>query len=183
MGHAMRIGVAARESLNSSPHRQARFGAGILLFIFSLFVAALTGGCAIKLAPDYDKAIFDGLSKANEDAMVLFASTNSGPYSKRDSGYDTVIGELNAIQVQIKARGAPAPPLLLFQVTPGADKKSVSDALAPPTSGDVDNLLRIVNSARRADQSGRIKGRIDFLVEAFAVQMAQALAYEKALQR
>jgi hypothetical protein len=158
-----------------------------LVALFIIFAGALTGGCAVKLAPDYDKAIFDGLTAANQNAMVLFASAESGPYSKREAAYDETIGQLAAVQVQIKARGTPAPPPLLSRIADAVDKKTaaekISDALEAPTAGDVVTLIRIMNQARRDDQNARLKRRLDFHVEAFSIQMAQALAYEKALQR
>lgn len=159
----------------------------LIAIVFAVLAAGFAGGCAVKLAPDYDKAIFDGLTKANQDAMVLFASAQSGPYSKRAAAYDTTIGELAAVQVQIKARATPTPPPLLtgFAVAVG-DKSAgqqISDALEAPTAGDVVTLIRIMNAAKRDDENGRLKRRLDFHVEAFAIQMAQALAYEKALQR
>lgn len=155
--------------------------------LFVVFAGGLAGGCAVKLAPDYDKAILDGLTTANQSAMVLFAAAESGPYSKREAAYDETIGQLAAVQVQIKARGTPAPPPLLTRLATAADNKSaadkISDALEAPTAGDVVTLIRIMNVARRDDQNGHLKQRLDFHVEAFAIQMAQALAYEKALQR
>jgi hypothetical protein len=38
----------------------------------------MLGGCAVKLAPDFDRTIVDGLTQANENAMTLFASVSSG---------------------------------------------------------------------------------------------------------
>lgn len=164
-----------------------RIIAAVFTVIFIIVANTLVGGCAIKLAPDFDKAIFDGLTKANEDAMKLFASTSTRPFSKRAKAYDDVVGELNAVQVQIKARATPSAPSLLLRI-PGVSgnkmtQQEISDALVPPTAADVDTLVKIMITAKNEDQKGRLKGRIDFLMEAYAIQMAQALAYEKALIR
>jgi hypothetical protein len=146
--------------------------------------------CAIKLAPDYDKAIFDGLTKANEDAMKLFASVKSNPseaYSHRANAYDSVIGELNAVQVQIKSRSVPTPPTPVLTVAGllgGSNAtQQVPQALDVPTASDVDTLVKIMQRARIDDKAGKLSRRIDLAQEAFAIQMAQALTYEKALQR
>ncbi|MCP4318202.1 MAG: hypothetical protein GY789_19860, partial [Hyphomicrobiales bacterium] len=68
-------------------------------------------GCAIKLAPDYDKSIIDGLTKANEQTLILFATVSSGvssaTYAKREEAYNTQIGMFEAIAIQIKARPVP----------------------------------------------------------------------------
>jgi hypothetical protein len=156
------------------------------LLVLVFCIAAVLGGCAVKLAPDYDKAIFDGLAKANTDAMTLFASTSSGPYSDRQAAYDSVVGQLNAVQVQIKSRGTPASPLLAGLFVPANARhgqQQASGVLASPTAASVNALIKIVERTRKEDSQGRIKNRIDFDQEAFAIQMAQALAYEKALQR
>ncbi len=158
-----------------------------LLGLWAVVAAVFLGGCAVKLAPDYDKAIFDGLTKVNEDAMKLFASVSSAPFTKREDAYNSVIGELNAVQVQIKSRPTPTPPPLAVNILRArgdvAAQQQAGDALVPPTGAAVDTLIKIMTTARNDDQRGRLAGRIDFIKEAFAVQMAQALAYEKALQR
>lgn len=157
----------------------------LFTIIVIVFANTLVGGCAIKLAPSFDQAIFDGLTKANVDAMKLFASTSSGAYEKRAKAYDDVIGELNAVQVQIAARATPTPPAFLLWVAAPAGNKAkanASEALVPPTAADVDTLVKIMTRAKLDDRKGRLRGRVDFLKEAFAIQMAQALTYEKALQ-
>jgi len=85
-----------------------------------VFAATLVGSCAVKLALDYDKAIFNGLTKINEDAMTLFASVSSGApkrtYPNRKAAYDGLIGKLNAVRIQIDARLAPNPPLFITAI-------------------------------------------------------------------
>jgi hypothetical protein len=159
------------------------------LALWVILAAVLLGGCAMKLAPDYDKAIFDGLTKANEDAMKLFASVPTAPFSKREDGYNSVIGELNAVLVQIKARPMPTPPrfavsFLSFFGDRNAPQQA-GDPLAPPTVGAVNTLIKIMTTARNDDLRGRLANRdaLAFVKDAFATQMAQALVYEKALQR
>ena len=180
--------------MTTFPRLKVRLPAALFPLAAVAFVLALTvGGCAIRLAPDYDQAIFEGLTKANEDAMKLFASVSSGPYSKRQPAYNSVIGELNAVQVQIRSRSEPVSPLSLVSVSTTAGKNIAENASQAPTSGSVDTLIKIMQTAQHDDSLGRltrrtritgtVSKRIDFLKESFAVQMAQALAYEKALQR
>jgi hypothetical protein len=159
---------------------------GLLLAL----IACGTGlsGCAVKLAPDYDKTILEGLDRANQDAMRLFASASSGSFSTREGAYVSVLGELDAVQVQVASRGTPTPPALLTKLvtTIGDDeaKELVNQALIPPTAGSIASLRNIVVNAQQTDRGGKLsRARMEFFKEAFAIQMAQALAYEKALQR
>ncbi len=168
-------------------HRwKVRTGARIaLLAVYFVALVFAATGCAVKLAPDYDKAIFDGLTKANEDAMKLFASVGSAPYTERQVAYNSVIGELNAVQVQIKSRSTPTSSAFFLSPQAATSRTSATqqNVLEAPTSADVDTLIKIMETARRNDQDGRLPRRIDFIKESFAIQMAQALTYEKALQR
>jgi hypothetical protein len=171
--------------------------AALFTIIFIVFTNTLVGGCAIKLAPDFDKAIFDGLTKANEDAMKIFASVPSKPYnSAREKAYDDVVGELNAVQVQVNARTTPpAPPPLISDVVravgSAAAEKKLAELSEPPTSSDIDNLILIMETAKYGDKKNKLlrmsrvhnKTRLVVLKNSFSTQMAQALAYEKALQR
>jgi hypothetical protein len=181
--------VGALATLNESVtasgnERTRRYTPFIGLIFWIACLGALFGGCAVKLAPDYDKAIFDGLTRVNEDTMTLFVSVGTGPYSQRVDSYNSVLGGLDALQVQVMARQTPNAPAIFGTLLQSADdRQKVADALTPPTSAAVTNMSRIVTRLRADDQRGRAAGRIDFLKEAFAVQMAQALTYEKALQR
>jgi hypothetical protein len=63
--------------------------------IVAFVLVALLSGCAVKLAPNYDRILVDGLAKANEDAMILFASASSstpGTFDKRENVYNGLIG-------------------------------------------------------------------------------------------
>ena len=194
----MRAGIfqSVRGSCRHLLGEQVRRGlVALLTAVVIVSTGALAGGCAIKLAPAFDKSIFDGLTEANVDAMKIFASATSGPFSKRAKAYDDVIGELNAVQVQINARGTPPTPPLLLQLTAAVGDAEAERHLAalskPPTSADIDNLIEIITETKRADSKGILlrqsrvthKTRLALFKGAFSVQMAQALTYEKALQR
>lgn len=190
----MRSVVAYGGGIPSNTRRWGEFVIHrLLLYCVLLAVVAgagMLGGCAVKLAPDYDKAIFDGLTKINEDAMKLFASAQSGAasFGTRERAYVAVLGELDAVQVQVASRGTPTPPALLTRLltTIGDQeaKELVNQALIPPTAGSIVSLRNIMANTQRTDRNGRLsRARADFFKEAFATQMAQALTYEKALQR
>lgn len=171
--------------------KQRVLSAFVTLFIV-IFVAVFGTGCAIKLAPDYDKAIFDGLTKINEDAMTLFASVSSGvtqnTYQKRRANYDALIGKLEAVRIQIDSRLSPIPPLFAAVILPKSVSTGTSNAdasAAPvPTLGSVNTMIRTITSMRDYDSR---HGLTPMLVKGFKLRfepsIEQALVYEKALNR
>jgi hypothetical protein len=161
------------------------------------FIAVFQAGCAIRLGPDYDKAIFDGLTKINEDAMTLFASVASGAskntYPKRQPVYDGLIGKLDAVRVQIDARLSPSPPLLLTTMLsqntnatpPTSDAKSRTPAVPEvPSLGSVNTMIRTITSMRDQDSKwGLTSNLVSGFKLRFEPSIEQALVYEKALNR
>lgn len=137
----------------------------------------LVAGCAIKLAPDYDASIVQGLQKANEEAMVLFAGVSGGTvpatFAKRADAYASVIGKLDALKVAAGARLDPSPPSFRSSTQTGA-----------PTPQVVEEASGVLSKMRERDQS---HGLSPMLVvgfrNAFAQSMQQALIYERALER
>lgn len=171
------------------PHRVALF----LLVLFSIVTALPLSGCAVKLAPEFDKAIFEGLTKANEEALTLFASVSAGAskgtYSKRQAAYDGVIGKLDAVRLQIGSRVAPESPALLAEIlrrTSLPRSASGADATLPavPSQGSLDRMIQTVTSMRNVDrQFGLSPMLVVGYKMRFEISMEQALTYEKALNR
>ena len=67
--------------------------------------------CTVRLVPDYQPTLVDGLNKANNDTLVLFAALQQGVapttyavYAKR---YDVAIGAFSALKTQAEARDVP----------------------------------------------------------------------------
>jgi hypothetical protein len=185
---------------------------------YSLWIACAgmsLSGCAIKLGPDYDKAIFDGLTKANQDAMTLFASLSNGglqaKYPSRKPAYDSVIGELDALSVQILARATPPTPALISTLItpslsaptvpaisaasscytpapaaapPAANSPSTAPAQPSPTANAVQCMTFTMTTMRDSDAK---RGMPAMLVAGFKMRfaffMTNALTYEKALDR
>jgi len=156
---------------------------GIALLVFVATATSTLVGCMAHLAPDYDQAIVDGLTKANIQAMTLFASVSSGttvtsPFSVREEAYNSTIGEFDALRLEILARPAPQPPSFLASPT---------NAGGPPTAPSANSLKTVVNiltQMRDRDKSGPMPVVV---VEAFknnyVLSFSQALTYEKALKR
>ena len=150
-------------------------------------------GCAVRLAPSYDQAIFDGLTKANEEAMTLFAATSAGVSSgtfstKREKAYDGLIGKLDAVRLQAVARPDPQPGPFLALVLPKIVGKPSdqpdTNPLASPTSRFAANMARIFTRMRDRDKKNGLKPQhVALYKNEFEFEMDNALTYEKALNR
>jgi hypothetical protein len=167
------------------PARRSIAGlAGILVICVAL------AGCALRLAPNYDRSIVDGLARANEEAMTLFASLVSGApkdtFARREQIYDELIGRFDALRLQAQVRPAPqtsAPAALIFGNNPQAQQR-IADAAAAPTADILATLIRTMTMMRETD---RKQGLQPIVVQTFKrefeISMQQALTYEKALER
>jgi len=156
---------------------------GIALLIFVATASCSLVGCTAHLAPDYDQAIVDGLTKANIQAMTLFASVSSGttvtsPFSAREQAYNSTIGEFDALRLEILARPVPQPPSFLASPT---------NAGGPPTAPSANSLKTIVTTLTRMrdrDRSGPMPADVvELFKKNYELSFNQALTYEDALKR
>ncbi|HSN67403.1 MAG TPA: hypothetical protein VLS94_12235 [Fusibacter sp.] len=97
------------------------------------FLLCVLTACAVKLAPEYDKAIVTGVTSVNQKMMELFAATASGveaaTYEKREGQYNAIIGILDALAIQTEVRPAPA----------DSTAKSIVDKIFSRKANDNDN--------------------------------------------
>ncbi|MCP4344284.1 MAG: hypothetical protein GY795_02010 [Desulfobacterales bacterium] len=68
-------------------------------------------GCIATLAPQYDKAVMDGLTISNAEVMGFFASVSGGTkkdsFDQRKEKYTNIVGRFDALEIQAKARPIP----------------------------------------------------------------------------
>lgn len=149
-----------------------------------LLVALLwLSGCATQLAPAYDERIVDGLTRANTDAMTVFAAFSAGaptsrfaPYRDR---YDQLIGTLNALEMQIAARPTPAVPAPLA----AALAERAVDVSGPPVE-PIQGMSRTITMMRDTHATtGLTAGEVEGMRRQWAIYADQALTYEAYLNR
>ena len=91
-------------AVNALPSHRVRAAAAILIL-------TAVAACTTRLAPAYDQTIVDGLAAANKDTQTLFASIGSEAtketFPSRKDSYDHIVGSLNALVIQAKARPSP----------------------------------------------------------------------------
>ena len=154
-------------------------------------LAILVSGCAVQLAPPYDKAIADGLATANTETMTLLASvsagTKSATYSKREDKYNDLIGKLEALALQAGARPMPKNKVTdaINKALEKRDGKALpDDDVTPPSAHAIHKVAETLTKMRDTDKK---QGVTAFEVTAFKGQIViyfdQAITYENFLQR
>lgn len=167
-------------TLRTTEYRSSWLLAAILILVISIG----TSGCAIKLAPSYDKAILNGLGEVNEQTMTLMASANNGTrktdFSSRKPTYDKLIGKSEALKVQSNAR--PVPRSYFQQIFGfGEDEE---ERLGAPTGDILTTISETLTKMRDTDEKqGLTKFEAAAFKNSFAISMDQAITYEKALER
>jgi hypothetical protein len=167
----------------------AGFVASLTAWIVCVALVVALGGCTAHWGPDYDKSIYDGLNKVNEEALTLFASISEGTrregFARREPAYNGLIGKIEALQVEVENRpaGRPSPISRFFGERKGDQP--------PPESGPVVPTQKILPLLRESfvdlRDTDRTKGLVPASVRGarsqFVIWINQALAYEKFLQR
>jgi len=145
-----------------------------------LWALLLVAGCAVKLAPAYDNTIVTGLTKANEETSVLFASVAAGTtkdtFSNREDSYNKEIGAFDALRIQAIARPTPSAPI-------GGTATQIPRLQAPTANVLTeirDTLIRMRDTDKRAGLSST---QVVGFKQSYEISIDQALTYEKALQR
>ena len=160
----------------------------VLLVFFACLL--LLVGCTVKLAPDFDRAILDGLIKTNEQTLVHFAAVSLGVksanFGEREATYNSLIGKFDALRIQVLSRPTPQPMLarLLGIGASGASKPDDIEVFAAPTAKI---LVKVIGTLIKMRDTDRDIGLSSFIVEGFKrsyeASIDQALTYEKALER
>ncbi|NIW84999.1 MAG: hypothetical protein GWN09_00060 [Gammaproteobacteria bacterium] len=149
----------------------------------------LASACATTLAPNYDKALVDGLTATNMKLMEHFAATSAGTasdtFDKRESTYNNLIGRLDALVIQARARPIPKN-YVTEKVNAYLEKRGVQilDGGDTPSATALEKISGTMVKMRDTDKK---QGVTPFEVAAFKGQvvifMDQALTYETFLER
>lgn len=157
--------------------------------VFVAMIAVFVTACTTTLAPNYDKAIVDGLVSANQKSMEIFASTSSGTsnsdYDKRKKTYNSLIGSIDALAIQAKARPVPKNKITEkvneYLRSRGVEAIEGEDA---PSATALEKISETITKMRDTDKK---QGLTAFEVKAFkgltVIYLDQALTYESFLER
>ena len=156
-----------------------------LMTVLLFFVTA----CVTTLAPNYDKAIVDGLVSVNERMMEHFAASSSGvsasTYHKREKDYNSIIGTLDALAIQAKVR-----PIPRNNITEKVNENLRTRGIEIPEDEGVPSataLEKISETITKMRDTDKKQGVTSFEVRAFkgqtVIYLDQALTYESFLER
>ena len=150
----------------------------------------LLTSCAARLAPVYDQALFDGLTRSSTQIMELFASVGSGTdpdrFSDREKSYNKAIGAVDALAIQSRSRPMPSAKRM-EKAAQYLDARGIGIPEAngePPSAAALDQVSAQLVKMKETD---REKGLSPTVVKLFKnnviISMDQALTYEAFLKR
>ena len=159
-----------------------------------LGVVFFFGGCAVSLAPKFNQAIVDNLSGSSTDIFQLFAEVSAGTskadYNEREDKYNDVIGKVEALALQIKARPIPKN-RITDKIIRKANESLTKRAVGPLTVGDIapsaTALKNITDNITKMRDTDKAQGLTPTEVKLFKgnveLFLDQALTYEKFLNK
>ncbi len=153
-----------------------------------LFVLLLVG-CATQLAPNYDKAIVDGLTSTNVKLMEHFASvssgTDKGTYSQRADTYNNLIGNLDALVIQAKARPMPDNKVIKkVNEYLGKRGQNIMGVDVAPSATALEKISETIVKMRDTDEKQDLTTvEVKLFKGQTLIYMDQALTYESFLKR
>lgn len=149
-------------------------------------------GCVTQLAPPYDKAVVDGLSSANTEAMTLLAEvsygTDKATFPRRQDKYNALIGKLEALAVSAGARPMPSnnvtETILKMLEKRGALQGFQVDDSTPPSAHATKKIAGSFEKMRDQDMKAGLKpGDVQAFKGQIAIYFDQAITYENFLMR
>ncbi|MES9903501.1 MAG: hypothetical protein ABW168_12610 [Sedimenticola sp.] len=155
------------------------------LILLALFIT----GCATQLAPKYDAALFDGLTNTNVKIMELFASVAGGTenttFQKREKSYNAVIGSIDALALQSRARPMPENSVIVK-----VNEYMVSRGMGPltgdvaPSANSLEQISKQLVKMKEVDSSSGLNAPVVAIFKnAVIISMDQAVTYESFLDR
>ena len=158
-------------------------------FTALLFFVLSISGCAVQLAPTFNKDIVTGITVANKDALEFLSSVDAGTtqstFANRKDKYDKLIGSFESISTQIKARPIPSNKVK-DKVNELLSKRGVP-ALADadyPSLMALEEVVKNLKKMKDKDGSSDMgKPVIDVFKSALNISIDQALTYENFLER
>lgn len=153
------------------------------------FTAFLLTACSTTLAPSYDHAIVDGLKSVNQDLMEHLASTAMGTeqdsFEERDERYIRLIGTLDALAIQSKAR--PIPSVDISNKIDGYLKArgiTTQDKNDLPSTVALREISKAMVTMRKVDkEQGLTATEVQGFKGVVSIYLNQALTYENYLER
>lgn len=155
----------------------------------SLIIALiLFASCKTLLAPEYDKAIVEGITATSEKTMKFLEANSAGTYkanyNKRENEYNELIGAFDALKLQTKAR--PLPKNVATEKINEILKDRGNDPLSSdyPSAFAFEEISKTLRKMKEKDQEIDLKpGAMVLFKGQIEVFLDQAITYESFLKR
>ena len=163
----------------------AKIRASLILSALALLLAS----CMVQLAPRYDASLYDGITGVNTRIMELFATvaggTDAASFAEREAAYNAIIGSVDALALQSRARPVPASELR-ERVNKFLDDRGqplLDDDEAPSAAA----LEQVSKQLAKMKEVDRERGLGELVIPPFRnaviISMDQAITYESFLER
>ena len=161
------------------------------LFSFLLFLS----GCTVSLAPKFDQNIVDNLTDSSTEIFQLLAGVSEGTskddYAKRDEKYNQMIGQFEALELQINARPMPQNRTIdkiISKANASLAKRNgtpiVSVGEIAPSATALKNVIANIEKMKETDNAQGIKKlEVQVFKNNIELYLDQALTYELFLNR
>lgn len=157
--------------------------------LVTFFVILTLSACTAQLAPEYDQALFEGLTRTNAQIMELFASVSAGTeadtFSERETAYNSAIGRIDALALQSRARPVPDNAITEkvneYLLSRGIETLADGEA---PSAAALEVISKNLAKMKQTDADRGLKtGAIAVFRSAVVISMDQAVTYEAFLKR
>jgi hypothetical protein len=151
-------------------------------------------GCAVSLAPKFDQAIVDNLSSTSTEVFQLVAEVTDGTkkddFNTRETNYNHVIGELDALELQIEARPMPKNKTvdkIIGKVNDRLKEKGIGTIDANETAPSATAIKHVAENITKMKDTDKLQGLTKTEVQVFKnniqLFLDQALTYERFLNQ
>lgn len=154
-------------------------------------LALLLSACFVSLAPQYDQALVENLTEANEDALTLFALVEEGSpkedFAQLEERYASLIGRFDALRQRASTRYIPPLAARMKELSivrnycnSESDPNGCVNA-SPASLGELIATLKRMRTLHR--ERGLDPGAVTAFRNRYDIQIDQALTVENALKR
>jgi hypothetical protein len=149
-------------------------------------------GCSASLAPQYSQAIVDNLSNGTKESMQLLATvsagTKSSDFGSRESNYNSIIGTLDALKLQIQSRPSPQTKTLdkiLKEMNERLRARGLPEVKdINPSLKAIEQIIANVTKMKETDKAqGVTKEEVALFRGSIVLFFDQALTYESFLNK
>jgi hypothetical protein len=163
------------------------------LLALCLGLCAALSACMVQLAPSYDSDIVAGLNGANQDIQLLFAQVgtlvDASSFPSRKPQYDKIVGELGAVELQIRTRPLPKPEAIK-KAAAAIQRLNIAGVAADPnfsaypSARAVHDLQGTILKMEEVDEKSGLRGAaVNAFENQATVFLTQAMTYENYLKR